>query len=99
MQEHFYTILVYDDHELGVWVKVPELGNFQALTDDWRLGLEAIGEEIEHRLEFRRRKGELVPERLLPRVRHVGRYEYGPTLIDLEERRRLRGLGGGCTGR
>jgi hypothetical protein len=92
MQEHIYTVLVYDDHELGVWVKVPELDDFQVLTDDWRTGVEAIEEEIESRLDFKRKKGELVPEKLTPRVTQVGRHEYGPTLVDLEERRQLREL-------
>ena len=88
-----YTVLIYED-ELGTWMKIPEFG-VQCLTDDPEAGLDVVEEDLHFQLELRRRKGELLPERLARTVRRVGRREYGPTQIELEEGRRQAELKGG----
>jgi hypothetical protein len=87
-----YTVLIYED-ELGVWMKIPEF-DVQCLTDDPEAGLEVIEEDLRFQLDLRRKKGELVPGRLQRTVLRVGRHEYGPTQVELEERRHLAELEG-----
>jgi len=82
-----YTVLIYED-ELGTWMKIPEF-DLQCLTDDLESGLDLVEEDLHFQLELRRRKGELLPERLARTVRRVGRCEYGPTQLEIEEGRRL----------
>lgn len=86
-QELRYTVLIYED-ELGTWMKIPEFG-LQCLTDDPGAGLDLVEEDLHFQLELRRRKGELAPERLARTVRRVGRSEYGPTQVEIDEERRL----------
>jgi hypothetical protein len=82
-----YTVLIYED-ELGTWVKIPEF-DLQCLTEDPEVGLDLLEEHLDYQLDLRRKKGELVPERVVRTVRRVGRHEYGPTQVELEERRKL----------
>lgn len=92
-QELRYTVLIYED-ELGTWMKIPEF-DVQCLTDEVEAGLDLIEEDLQFQLELRRRKGEIVPPKLARSVRRVGRREYGPTQIEIEERRMLAEFGSG----
>ena len=86
-QELSYTVLIYEDH-LGTWVKVPGI-DMQCLTDDWETGLDLLEEHLDHQLKVRRKKGELVPERLSRVIKHVDQAGYGLTQVEIEERRHL----------
>ena len=85
-QELSYTVLVHEDR-FGVWLKVPEF-DLQILTEDREAGLDLLEEQFLYELSLRRVQGESVPERLVRTIKHVDRGEYGPTLVELEERRR-----------
>lgn len=82
-----YTVLIYED-DLGTWMKIPEF-DVQCLTDELEAGLDLVEEDLQFQLEIRHRKGEIVPSKLVRSVRRVGRHEYGPTQIEIEEGRRL----------
>lgn len=90
LEELRYTVLVYEDR-FGVWVKIPEF-NVQCLTEDWEVGLDIIEDQLHFDLEQRRKKGELVPERVVRTVKHVDKGEYGSTQVELDEARYLQEL-------
>lgn len=85
-----YTVLIYED-DLGTWMKIPEF-DVQCLTDELEAGLDLVEEDLQFQLEIRRRKGEIVPSKLVRSVRRVGRREYGPTQLEIEEGRRVADL-------
>ncbi len=84
-EEITYTVLVYKD-EYGLWLKIPE-ADLQCCTEDFDCGLELLEEALDIRLDRARKRGEEVPERLVRRMRRVGKLEYGPTEVDLERAR------------
>ena len=83
----FYTVLVHED-ELGVWMKTPEFDR-QLLTGDLEAGLDLLEEHLVFELKRREKRGERVPGKIVPRVKRVGKDEYGPTQVELEEQRVL----------
>ena len=82
-----YRVLVYED-ELGVWMKAPEFDR-QLLTGDIEVGLDLLEEHLAFELKRREKRGEQVPRKIVPRVKRVGKHEYGSTQVELEERRAL----------
>jgi hypothetical protein len=80
-----YTVLLYED-ECGLWMKIPEF-DVQLLTEDMDMGMEQLEEHLDWVLAGRAGRGEAVPQHLVRTVRRVGKVEYGPTQVELEERR------------
>ena len=79
----FYTVQVHED-ELGVWMKAPEFDR-QLLAGDVEVGLELLDEHLVFELKRREKRGEQVPRKIVPKVKRVGKHEYGPTQVELEE--------------
>jgi hypothetical protein len=80
-----YTVLLYED-ECGLWMKIPEF-DVQLLTEDIDMGMEQLEEHLDWVLGGRAGRGEAVPRHLVRTVRRVGKAEYGPTQLELDERR------------
>jgi hypothetical protein len=77
-----YSVLAYED-ECGLWLKAPEF-DVQICTEDFEVGLDLLEEHIIQAVSRRRKAGEKFPDRFERTVRHVGKDEYGPTLLDIE---------------
>ena len=80
-----YTVLLYED-ECGLWMKIPEF-DVQLLTGDVDVGLDLLEEHLDWVLGGLAGRGEAVPRHRVRTVRRVGKSEYGPTQVELEERR------------
>jgi hypothetical protein len=82
-----YSVLVYKDR-CGTWLKIPEFGDgggLQVLSDDLESGLSLLEEMLDGELEERKRRGEPIPKKIRRVVRRVGKKQYGPTELELDE--------------
>ncbi len=76
-----YSVLVHEDG-YGLWLKIPEF-DLQISTED--VGVDLLEEHLDCLLAERKGRGEPVPEQLIRTLRWVGKEEYGPTEVELEE--------------
>lgn len=78
-----YSVLVYED-EYGLWLKIPEF-DLQISTEDVDVGVDLLEEHLDYLLAECKGRGEPVPEQHVRTIRWVGKEEYGPTEVELQE--------------
>jgi hypothetical protein len=84
-----YTVLLYEEPGMGLWGKIKEYG-LQCSGDCEEAVFLCLEESLQQELWARRHRGERIPGLWVRSVEYVGREEYGPTEVDLIEKRMAR---------